>query len=101
MSKKNHKKRNLTLLGIISIVIILLIWFVVIYNQNSKIIKNYSDNPNLPKQHSVELSKLIQLQQKKGLAEILKVNCNEIDNNEAKQYCVNETKKVNKILWIQ
>lgn len=101
MSKKNHKKYNFTFIGIISIVIILLIWFIVIYNQNSKIINNYMDNPNMPKQHSSDLSELIQLQQTAGIAEILKVNCNEIENNEAKNYCVSETKKVNKILWKQ
>jgi hypothetical protein len=41
------------------------------------------------------------MQQSNGMDEILKVDCDTLQNSWAMQYCKNQTKQVNKILWNQ
>ena len=101
MSKKHHYKNKYLLIGIVTIVIILIWGFVIIYKQNSQIIDNYSNNPNMPKVHAKELTELIKLQQASWMQEILKIECESLENNEAKQFCIQQTKQVNTILWNQ
>ena len=93
MSKKNYYKNKYIYIGIFSIVIILLLMFVLI---NTFVDKN-KISTNIPEPLPEEVVELIRLQQTQWIREILNVDCEWINNNEAKQYCIKQKKLVNKI----
>jgi hypothetical protein len=97
MSKKHHKNKSL-IIWIISLIWLIAIGFMVIYNQNNKILDQYSDNPNIPKMHDKQLSELIEIQQKKWIREILNIDCDILTNKEAMDYCISQKKLVNTII---